>query len=310
MVSKLSVPSIREFEDKLRENGRSAAMIKKVLVSLGGIVGDAVERGLATRNPVRDMRQKHGGKETRIEKRHKVKLKVGVHIPTPAEIRTVLSVLDSMGHWRPLLITVIFTGMRSSELRGLRWEDVDLEGRSISVTQRADEYGKIGRPKTEAGERTIPIPPFVVNTLREWRLACPRRDTGRVDAADNPIRELHYVFPNGNGNIESHANIINRALIPAMIKAGVSYPSEEFDDDGKPITVIRAKYTGLHSLRHFFASWCINRKVDGGLELPVKSVQERLGHSSIQMTLDTYGHLFPRGDDSDELAAAERSLLG
>jgi integrase len=55
-------------------------------------------------------------------------------------------------------------------------------------------------------------------------------------------------------------------------------------------------------------SWCINRKADGGLELPGKVVQEGLGHSTIAMTMDTYGHLFPRGDDGAELAAAERSL--
>jgi integrase len=55
---------------------------------------------------------------------------------------------------------------------------------------------------------------------------------------------------------------------------------------------------------------CINRKADGGLELPAKVVQERLGHSSITLTMDTYGHLFPRNDDQQELAAAERSLFG
>ena len=71
----------------------------------------------------------------------------------------------------------------------------------------------------------------------------------------------------------------------------------------------RAKYTGLHALRHFYASWCINRRVDGGLELPLKLVQARLGHASISLTADCYGHLFPRGDDLEELAAAERSLL-
>ena len=70
-----------------------------------------------------------------------------------------------------------------------------------------------------------------------------------------------------------------------------------------------AKYTGLHALRHFYASWCINRRVDGGLELPLKVVQARLGHASIQMTADVYGHLFPRGDDGSELAAAERAFL-
>jgi hypothetical protein len=61
--------------------------------------------------------------------------------------------------------------------------------------------------------------------------------------------------------------------------------------------VLKAKYTGLHALRHFYASWCINRKKDGGLELPPKMVQERLGHANIATTMDTYGHLFPSGDD-------------
>ncbi|TIL59628.1 MAG: hypothetical protein E5Y79_14720, partial [Mesorhizobium sp.] len=81
----------------------------------------------------------------------------------------------------------------------------------------------------------------------------------------------------------------------------------ERDDEGKPI--VKARYTGMHCLRHFFASWCINRVADGGLGLPPKVVQERLGHSSIIMTMDVYGHLFPRGDDAEELAAAERALL-
>jgi integrase len=91
---------------------------------------------------------------------------------------------------------------------------------------------------------------------------------------------------------------VQRGLEPIEIAAGVT------TSDG------RGKYSGLHAFRHFYASWCINRRADGGLELPPKVVQERLGHSSIVMTMDVYGHLFPRGDDSAELAAAERSLLG
>ena len=75
------------------------------------------------------------------------------------------------------------------------------------------------------------------------------------------------------------------------------------DQDGK------AKYTGMHCLRHFFASWCINRKVDGGRELPPKTVQELLGHASIMLTLDRYGHLFPKVDDSEEQDAAELALV-
>jgi integrase len=124
----------------------------------------------------------------------------------------------------------------------------------------------------------------VVNTLREWKLTCPKG-------------ELDLVFPNGRGRIENYHHIIERGLIPTLLTAGV------IDGNGK------AKYPGLHALRHFYASWCINRRVDGGLELPLKLVQARLGHASIQMTADTYGHLFPRGDDGAELAAAERAFL-
>src|SRR5262249_27535957 len=158
----------------------------------------------------------------------------------------------------PLLLSAVFTGLRASELRGLRWSDVDLKRGEIHVRQRADRYGTIGRPKSEAGERTVPLPPLVVNTLREWKLICPKSEHG-------------LVFPTGTGGVENHSNIVQRGLAPAQVAAGI------VTKGGK------AKYPGLHSLRHFYASWCINRKADGGLELPPKVVQERLGHASIIM---------------------------
>jgi integrase len=151
------------------------------------------------------------------------------------------------------------------------------------------------------------MPPIVANALKEWRLACPRTDTGKKDADGQAIKELRLVFPNTLGKVESLANIINRGLIPTQVAAGITHDTGKVDEDGQPALV--AKYTGMHSLRHFYASWCINRRADGGLELPAKVVQERLGHSTIAMTMDVYGHLFPRGDDGQELAAAEAALL-
>ena len=73
--------------------------------------------------------------------------------------------------------------------------------------------------------------------------------------------------------------------------------------------MVFAKYTGLHALRHWYASWCINTKNDGGLELSPKAVQTRMGHSSIQVTFDTYGHLFPAADEAQVMADAEMRLL-
>ncbi|MGX5803941.1 tyrosine-type recombinase/integrase [Bradyrhizobium sp. Arg314] len=71
-----------------------------------------------------------------------------------------------------------------------------------------------------------------------------------------------------------------------------------------------AKYTCLHTLRHFYASWLINPKDAGEQGKDIKTVQARMGHSSIVMTDDTYGHRFPSANDEEELAAAEKALLG
>jgi integrase len=281
-LSQLSVPLVREFETKLRAGGRSEAMVRKIIVSLGSLIGDAQERGDVPRNVVREMQSRRKrGKENRAARRKRGRLKIGVDIPTREEVKAIVDALQ--GRWRPLLLTAIFSGLRASELRGLRWQDVDLARREINVRQRADRYNAIGRPKSEAGERTVPMTPIILNALSEWRLQAPTSAKG-------------LVFPNGKGNVECLGNIINRGFGPPQVAAGVTV-------DGKP------KYTGMHSLRHFYASWCINPRSAGGLELSPKVVQERMGHSTIMMTLDVYGHLFPRQDDSEELAAAERSLL-
>jgi integrase len=281
-LSRLTVPIARAFEDSLACD-RSPAMVRKVRSSLSSILTDAQERGLVSQNVVRSLRvRRRRGQEARTERRQKGKLKIGVDIPSPGEIRKLIAALD--GRWRPLLLTAVFTGLRASELRGLRWENVDLKVGELHVRQRADCFNAIGRPKSEAGERTVPLPPMLINVLREHRLSGPKG-------------ELDLVFPNGSGNVENHGNIINRGLIPTQLAAGIINKKGE------------AKYPGLHALRHFYASWCINRKVDGGLELPLKVVQARMGHSSIQLTADRYGHLFPRGDDSAELAAAEKAFL-
>jgi integrase len=122
--------------------------------------------------------------------------------------------------------------------------------------------------------------PFVVvNALREWRLACPKGAGG-------------IVFPNGNGNIENHANIANRGFYALQRVTGI------VDAEGKP------KY-GLHALRHFFASWAIEQGFSA------KRVQAPLGHGSIQMTFDVYGHLFASlEDDHAKFAAGALAVVG
>ena len=281
-LSQLTVPMARAFRDKLAAT-RSPAMVRKVMTSLGSILADAQECGLVVQNAVRGLRRHRRGKDAQTERRHRRTLEVGVDIPTPGEIRAIIAQLDEDTRWRPLLLTAIFTGLRGSELRGLRWKDIDLKRGELHVRQRADRYGKIGPTKSKAGERVVPLPPVLISVLRAWKLACPKG-------------ELDLAFPSNRGGVEKHSNIVECGLIPVGIAAGVVTRTGA------------AKYTGLHTLRHFYASWCMNRKEDGGLGLPLKLVQARLGHASIQMTADRYGHLFPGGDDGAELAAAEKAL--
>ena len=185
-LSQLSSPMVREFEDRLAEGSvligaeprpRSAALIRKVHVSLSSLVSDAQERGMVARNVVRDLRStRRRGVERRAERRKKGKLKIGIDIPTRDEIKALVGALE--GRWRPILLTAIFTGLRASELRGLRWQDLDFDKRELHVRQRADRYAAIGKPKSESGERTVPLTPTVLNTLREWKLVCPKGKAG------------------------------------------------------------------------------------------------------------------------------------
>ena len=120
----------------------------------------------------------------------------------------------------------------------------------------------------------------MVRALKEWKLA---QGGGEL------------TFGTRKGGVEPHQNML-RSLRPMMRDAGI------VTKEGKP-------RHALHAFRHYFASWCISPKERGGRGLSAKVVQEWLGHSTIAMTFDTYGHLFKEVDQS-ELAASTAAILG
>jgi integrase len=273
-LAQLTAPGINKFRDDLLRS-MSRAMARKILSSLKSLLRHAQGRGNVAQNVALAVK-------INANSRDKKKLEIGVDIPTSEEIKAVIA---AAGKSRPLLLTAIFAGLRSSELRGLRWSDVDFKKGELNVRQRADRYGVIGNPKSKAGHRAVPLPSQVVQALREWKLQCPK-GTG-------------LVFPAVSGDgVALHNNTV-RAFTAAVRAAGI------ITKDGAP------KYTGLHALRHFYASWCINPENRDGLGLPPKVVQQRLGHSSIMMTMDVYGHLFPENADAHaRLTEAAGALLG
>ncbi|MGN6770740.1 MAG: tyrosine-type recombinase/integrase [Rhizobiaceae bacterium] len=141
--------------------------------------------------------------------------------------------------------------------------------------------------------RTLVVPPGVLESLREWKVHCPK---GRLD----------LVFPSKKGTVAYYSSVIKSSVLPTMKRAGLMVDKGKVNRHGT--RVLSPKYGGLHAFRHFFASWCINRKEDGGLGLHVKQVQERMGHANVQITMDTYGHLFPIPNEADALGKGEAIL--
>lgn len=274
-VSKLTAPAVQKFADDLKAK-LSRAMVKKVMGSLSGIFAEAQRQGFTATNPVKAV------KLSRQSSREVEELEM----PTKQELAAILKATPE--RHKPFIWTAVFTGMRASELRGLMWQDVDLEANIIHVRRRADKYNQISFPKSKAGTRKIPVPKSCVALLKEWQGTCP---TG----------ELGLVFPTGAGNVENHGNLLSRIFWPIQIEAGVSVPTKELDKEGN--VVMDAKYS-LHALRHAAAAMFIEQG------MKPKRIQVLMGHSSIQMTYDTYGYLFPdEEDDSAAVAAIEERLL-
>lgn len=154
--------------------------------------------------------------------------------------------------------TALYAGLRRGELMALRFEDVDFDGRRIHVSRSWDiKEGRTVSPKSTAGERTVPMLAVLRTHLLEHRLR-----SGRGEG---------FVFGKDGGAPFGYGATVARAR-RAWGRAGLS-----------PI--------GLHECRHTYATLLIAAGVNP------KAVSRFMGHSSISITLDRYGHLFPGSED-------------
>jgi len=191
------------------------------------------------------------------------------------DVRILLSAAQSTPYYA-LFYMALFTGMRRSELLALRWDDIDLDLAQISVSrtlhQLSDRTIVFRPPKTAKGRRTIALPPSAALVLREHR---EKQELAGCQLGKT-VGEYELVFSKPDGT-----PLLPDAVTHAWIKL-----------------VRRAGFSGVrfHDARHSHASLMLKAGVHP------KIVQERLGHASIQITLDTYSHITP----GLQAAAAER----
>jgi integrase len=152
----------------------------------------------------------------------------------------------------PLILIAVMTGMREGELLGLMWDDIDWNSVQVCI-RRTLQLGKFYDPKTKASKRRVDVDADLLLELKKWRLRYPKG-----------INNL--VFPNEVGNPMDATNMIKRIWYSTLRRAGL--PQYRF-----------------HLLRHTNVSL----RIEAGQN--IKYIQNQLGHSSIQVTLDIYGHL-------------------
>lgn len=159
-----------------------------------------------------------------------------------------------------LYILAITTGLRQGELLALHWEHIDLKAGTLSVVQTLQEINgvlKYGEPKSGKGRRLVTLPEIAISALKEHRKKM------LAEGHPGPL-----VFPDTEGKPIRKSNLLRRWFKPLLKEARL--PNIRF-----------------HDLRHTAATLLLSQGVHP------KVVQERLGHSQISLTLDTYSHVLP-----------------
>lgn len=282
-LSQLPTSAVCEFRDRLRNSGVSIPTTRKILATLRAALSYALkEKNWVAVNHAQGV-EVIGTADDGPKK---------VIPPTKEQLKAILD--HAPGDLKLKILFAAFTGLRASEQWGLKWEQVNLDAGVVHVVHKMESHGVLGPTKSKAGVRDVPLSASLVRLLKEHRLGSPYSE------------DTDFVFTNAKGNHVSHDNLVKRAYVPLLEKAekaekvgiGVWEP-DGVDEKGEEVSRFVPSFK-WHNLRHFAVSVWIEQGF-----IP-KTVQTYAGHSSILITFNRYGHLFP----SDDHKAAMDRIAG
>lgn len=195
---------------------------------------------------------------------------------------------EILGGWKNIITFLLGTGCRIGECVGMTWDDIDFENREIHVNQvllyRPNKNGKsefsISTPKTKAGYRIIPMLNEVYEALMDERALQMVLFGGKTETIDGVS---NFVFTQSNGKV----------YIPQEINRGMARIIEDYnageiesaENEGREASLF--PHFSTHHLRHTFCTRLCET------DLPVKQIQDIMGHKDIQTTLNIYAEVNP-----------------
>ena len=239
-------------------NGASRRTVQLIHAILHRSLGQALKWGLIGRNPADAVTRP-------TVKRAEMK------VLTDQQVRTLL--LAARGtRFETLLHVAVTTGLREGELLGLKWSDLDWRTHQIRIQRQVQRHKGQGivftKPKSAAGRRMVVLGKATVEKLQKH---FQQQELERQFAADK-WQENDLIFPSVIGTPMDNRNML-KVFKELLVQAGL--PDIRF-----------------HDLRHTAATLMLQQGVHP------KVVQERLGHSDISLTLNTYSHVLPAMQES------------
>ena len=238
----------------------SRSTIRNAVSVLRGILNQAIEDGLLDSNPAVNL-----GRFTRSAKATEIK---GIAL-TPEEVDKFLKAAQEIcPEYYPLFLVAVRAGLRRGELVDLRWGDIHF-GRNAHDPNRfiLVQHNYVRREHTTTKshkQRRVDMSRELRRTL--WNLYESRMQLAQSKGKDDISHE--WVFPSPDGTILDPDNLYHRYFLPVLAQAKI-------------------RQIRLHDLRHSFGSQLLQKGAS------IVYVKEQMGHSSIQVTVDTYGHLIP-----------------
>lgn len=299
--SSIGTPEAQLFLNRLVLKMSAKAAVK-IRTTLSQICKHGTRVGFLGSNPVRDT-------EIKRKRRPEAGQEAPFTLPSKAALRALVEgaqTFDISGRASAAVHVLMYGGLRMSELRGLerRFARLIAPSTHLEIVQRADRYNVIGSVKSTAGRRTVDIGPATAQALRVWLMAAPKAPA--APEGHLVVERPEYAFPNDSGAVWGYANFRSRFWVPLMNHCGLvtDAPADRhIRGFVKANADFKAPIFSPHMLRHVYASLQIEQGVTP------KRLQKLIGHATLKMTLDTYGHLWPDLDADRDRARGVENIL-